>query len=105
MVDVKTEIVIDVPLAVVAAFASNPLNATQWYVNIKEAKMVTEGPLKPGSLITFTAQFLGKKLVYTYEVVEMSNNRFVMKTAEGPFPMETIYEWEATAKNGTHMFL
>ena len=28
-----------------------------------------------------------------------------MRTAEGPFPMETTYEWESTADDGTRMVL
>jgi len=45
-------------------------------------------------------------LSYTYEVVEIvPTRRFVMRIAEGPFPMETIYEWEPTSANGTKMRL
>jgi hypothetical protein len=31
--------------------------------------------------------------------------RFVMSTAEGPFPMETTYEWDETPDGGTRMEL
>jgi hypothetical protein len=59
-----------------------------------------------GSRIAFVAQFLGKRMAYTYEVVEfVANERFVMRTAEGPFPMETIYTWTSTSDGSTHMTL
>ena len=39
--------------------------------------------------------FLGRTLDYTYEVREVDpGRRFVMSTAEGPFPMETTYAWD-----------
>ena len=44
---------------------------------------------------TFVARFLGRRLEYTYAVREhVPGERFVMSTAEGPFPMETTYTWE-----------
>jgi hypothetical protein len=111
-VDVNTEIIINCPVEKVAKFASDPCNATKWYVNIKSVECLTveagksPKPLQIGSRIAFTAQFLGKKLVYTYEVVEnIPNKKFVMRTADGPFPMETTYTWESITSNSTRMTL
>jgi hypothetical protein len=59
-----------------------------------------------GSRIAFVAQFLGRRLAYTYEVKELvSGERLVMTSAEGPFPMETTYVWADTANGGTRMML
>ncbi len=41
------------------------------------------------------AHFLGRRLSYTYEVVEfVPGRRLVMRTASGPFPMETTYTFD-----------
>jgi uncharacterized protein YndB with AHSA1/START domain len=105
-VDVLTEITIERPVADVAAYAGDPSNAAEWYVNIKEVEWKTEPPVVLGSRIAFVAKFLGKRLAYTYEVVEYEPDAtLVMRTAEGPFPMETTYAWTATEAGGTKMTL
>lgn len=105
MVDVVTGIVIKKPIEIVSAYASNPDNAPEWYVNIKSVEWETTKPLSVGSRIAFVAHFMGRRLAYTYEVVEMLTNKFVMRTAQGPFPMETTYTWEAIDANTTRMTL
>ncbi len=105
-VDVLTETLIDVPRERVAAYVSDPDNAPEWYVNIKEAVWETEPPMALGSRIAFVAQFLGRKLSYTYEVLELvPGERVVMSTAQGPFPMETTYTFEDAEGGQTRMTL
>jgi len=104
-VDVSTEIVIDRPVADVAAYAVDPDNAPRWYANIRSIEWKTPPPLAVGSKLAFVATFMGRRLEYTYEVVEHApNERFVMRTAQGPFPMETTYEFTPVA-DGTRMTL
>jgi hypothetical protein len=105
-VDVLTDIVIDRPLAEVAAFAGDPGNAPRWYVNIESVEWKTAPPLAVGSRVAFVAHFLGRRLAYTYEMVELvPEQRLVMRTSEGPFPMETTYTWEPSGPSGTRMIL
>ena len=80
----------------------DPDNATSWYENIKSVTWQTSKPLTVGSRFEFVARFLGRRLAYTYEVKELHPDRYVMATAEGPFPMETSYEWEDTSE-GEHV--
>jgi uncharacterized membrane protein len=106
VVDVLSEIVIDRPRAEVAAYATDVGNATEWYENIQRAEWVTAPPLAVGSRVTFTAQFLGRRLTYTYEIRELvAGERLVMSTAQGPFPMETTYEWTDAPGDATRMTL
>ncbi|MFT7624769.1 MAG: hypothetical protein ACI9WU_003959, partial [Myxococcota bacterium] len=89
-----TETRLQRPRADVAAYASNPDNAPIWYVNIKSIEWETAPPVVVGSLMAFVAHFSGKRMAYTYEVKELTDSRMVMATAQGPFPMETTYEFE-----------
>jgi uncharacterized membrane protein len=98
-VDVTTAIEIARPRAEVAAYAADPENATTWYENIKAVER------RSAHSATFTAEFLGRRLTYTYEIVEdVPGERLVMRTAEGPFPMETTYTW-SDVDGGTQMTL
>ena len=105
-VDVLADVVIDRPRDEVAAFAGDPTNAPRWYANIKSVEWLTEPPVTTGSKLDFVAEFLGRRLAYTYEVVEfVPEERLVMSTLAGPFPMETTYTWQALDAERTRMTL
>ena len=105
-VDVITSIEISAPLSRVAEYASNPDNAPTWYKNIESVEWKTPPPLMLGSKLGFVAHFMGRKLVYTYEVVEYEQNvKLVMQTADGPFPMQTTYTWHQIDNGTTRMEL
>lgn len=106
MVDVITKIIIAVQREKVSAYTADPDNAPQWYKNIKSVEWQTPRPLDVGSRIAFKAKFLGKELAYTYEVTEFIPGKILMmRTSEGPFPMETTYRWEAINDQSCSMSL
>ena len=105
-VDMLTDTVIRCPRGDVASYAANPDHVRNWYANIREVEWKTTPPVAVGSQVAFVAQFLGRRLAYTYEVVVLElGTRLVMRTSEGPFPMETSYTWETTPEDFTRMTL
>ena len=105
-VDVVTEIEIRRPRSVVAGYASDPDNARNWYVNIGSVRWETPRPPVVGSRVAFEARFLGRTIAYVYEVREIvPEERFVMSTTDGPFPMQTTYIWADAPAGGTRMTL
>ena len=104
-VDVLSDVVIEKPVAAVSAYAADPSHAPEWYVNIESVEWKPP-PLQVGSRVAFVAQFLGRRMAYTYEITELIPGRLLtMRTAEGPFPMETTYTWEPAGAGGTRMTL
>ena len=62
--------------------------------------------VKVGARIAFVAHFVGRRMAYTYEIVELvPGERLIMRTADGPFPMETTYTWQAVSPGRTRMTL
>jgi uncharacterized membrane protein len=104
--DVSTETVINRPVEVVAAYSADPSNAPEWYAKIDSIEWESEPVVETGAKAAFVARFLGRRLEYTYELVEVApGTRLVMRTAQGPFPMETTYTWTAVGATATRMTL
>lgn len=105
-VDVSSEIEIEAPVREVSTYAADPDNAPNWYEKIESVEWLTAPPVALGSKMRFVAHFLGRRLEYVYEVTEYkAGRRLVMRTAEGPFPMETTYVWEKLPGDRTRMTL
>ncbi len=104
--DVLTEIEIARPRAEVAAFAADPDNAPRWNEAIVSVQHQTPWPLEVGSRFAIVTQVLGQPLQYTYEIQELvPGERFVIRTEDGPFALETSYAWSDLPGGGTQMTL
>lgn len=104
-VDVLVTEIIRRPVEVVAPYASDPSFAPDWYANISAVEWKTPRPLSVGTEVSFVTRFLGRELRYTYVIVEHTPGSLVMRTAEGPFPMETSYRYESMPDGTTRMTL
>jgi hypothetical protein len=105
-VDVVTATVIRRPRGEVAAYAGDPTNAPEWYATIASVEWQTPPPVGIGSRMDFVVTFLGRRPAYTYEVIEMvPGERLVMRTDQGPFPMERTYTRQALDADSTRMTL
>jgi hypothetical protein len=78
-IDVCTQIEIAWPRADVAAFATDPDNATAWYENIKAVVWQSPRPLAVGARLEFVAQFLGRRLAYTWDDVGDGATRMTLR--------------------------
>jgi uncharacterized membrane protein len=105
-VDIASEVVIARPRDDVAAFVAHPENATRWLESVKAVEWMPIGPLAIGSKVTHVTSVLGGSLTYTYEVLDHEpGEHIVMSTEDGPFPLETTYEWEDAGDGTTRMRL
>ncbi len=105
-IDVVTEIEVDASVHEVSTYTADPDNAPNWNEKIESIEWVSAPPLALGSKMRFVAHVLGRRVVYTYEVLEYKAGRkLVMRTSQGPFPMETTYLWEKLPGDRTRMTL
>ena len=106
-VDVAATIVIERPIDDVATYAGDPSNAPSWCRRIDSAEWVTEPPVALGSQISLRVRSLGREVVSTHEVTELTpGEQVAMRTVEGgPFPMTTTATWRAVGDRATHMVL
>lgn len=93
-IDVTAEIEIAAPRTEVAPYAMDPLNDPLWIGGIKEARWLTEPPLRIGARVERLASFLGREIRYVLEVEDLEREGGVrMSSIEGPFPMRITYSF------------
>jgi uncharacterized protein YndB with AHSA1/START domain len=94
-IDVTAESTIARPRDEVAAFAMEAENDTRWIGGISSAHRLTAGPTAVGTRVERVAHFLGRRVQYVMEVVELvPGERIVMRSIKSPFPMRVTYSFE-----------
>jgi uncharacterized membrane protein len=90
-VDVTATAAIGRPREEVAAYLRDPANDTSWIGGLRSARPLTPAPVAVGSQVERVASFLGRRVEYVNEIVELTADRLVMRSVRSPFPMRVTY--------------
>jgi len=102
-VDVTVEREIARERPAVAGFVMDPANDTRWIKALDSVRTLGDEPVGPGTRVERIASFLGRRIEYVNEIVELvPGERLVMRSVKAPFPMEVRYELDE-AGDGTRM--
>jgi len=93
--DVTVSAVVAAPPGEVGSYVFDPLNDPEWIGGIREARWLTEPPLRVGSRVERVARFAGRRVEYVLEVTELeAPSRIRMRSVRAPFPMDVAYGLE-----------
>jgi hypothetical protein len=95
VIQVLTEVEIEAPQKLVARYATDPTNSSAWYKHVLAVEGPDPAPLQHGSAFTLVARIPpGITRRFPYEVVNLvEGKRLIIRTEDGPFPMQTTYSW------------
>jgi uncharacterized membrane protein len=102
--DVVVEEIIERPRAEVASYAMDWRNDRDWIGALTDVQLMSDGPFGVGSQVKRVASFLGRRIEYVNEVVELKpEKRLAMRSVKAPFPMTVVYEFEDSGQARTRM--
>lgn len=85
---VNVSVVIKRPFSDVFAYLSNFANNPLWQGGMQSAKITSPGALGVGTTYDQVAQFLGREIISSFEVIAFEPNRMVKATSiSGSFPI------------------
>ena len=97
--DETAEIEIERSAKDVAAYMFDPANDPEWISGVNAAEPLDGVPLAVGSKVRRRASFLGRRIDYVMEIVELApDRRMAMHAIEAPMPMDVSYEVEPRAE-------
>jgi uncharacterized membrane protein len=101
-IDITAEVAIRRPLRDVADYMIDPVHDPEWIGGVREVRMETPPPLAVGSRVARVASFLGRRVEYVNEVVELDPERVLdMRSVRAPFPMRVTYSFAARGSDAT----
>jgi carbon monoxide dehydrogenase subunit G len=96
--DETAEVRIARPAGDVAAYMFDPANDPAWISGISQAEPMGPTPIRVRSRVRRRASFLGRRIHYVMEVVDLEpGHRLAMHAVEAPMPMDVTYEVEPQA--------
>jgi uncharacterized membrane protein len=94
-VDITAAVHIRRPLPQVAAYMTDPSHDPEWIGGVREARVLGDGPVAPGTRVARVARFLGRRIEYVNEIVTLDPGRCLdMRSVEAPFPMRVTYSFD-----------
>lgn len=89
MITVEAEIVINRPVEVVFAAATDIPNWPKWQTSISESRQTTPGPVGVGTRGVNVRTVMGQRVETTFEVTEFTlNQSFAVRSLSGPVSYE-----------------
>jgi hypothetical protein len=101
-IDVIAEVSVRRDREAVAAYMFEPATESEWIGGVREARLQGDPPLTTGSRVARVASFLGRRIDYVNEVVQLDPGRCLdMRSVQAPFPMRVTYTLEDADGGGT----
>ncbi|HEX6219962.1 MAG TPA: SRPBCC family protein [Acidimicrobiia bacterium] len=84
-------------------FTTDAVNVPRYSSNVVEYAMLEEGPMGVGSRVRGSVKVAGRRIDFTYEVIEFDPpTRYVSKAVESPISFRVTQHYEPTA-DGTRL--
>jgi len=104
-VDTTASIVIERPASDVAAYVRDPDNDPRWIGGIRSARQLGDAPIGVGTQVERVAGFLGQRIEYVNEIVELTTSRLTMRSVRSPFPRRVTYGFDETGPSTTRAWV
>ena len=94
MIKVEHSVKIDRDPGDVFTYIVDPANSAKWDDDLVESKLVSEGPVGAGSVITDVRKFMGRDMDSELKVTAFEPGKtFAVKVTKGPVPFEFSYNF------------